>query len=115
MTRRVWRTIDVEIEVNGLELGSRMSVDGYQLLYIGPAPTLDLVSHAVAADVASVCHQQAQRSTQKVSKQGPPVSSHLPTPLPLIRDRMCAAMSESRNTVAQRFCRPTRCGRRTDE
>jgi hypothetical protein len=62
MTRRVWRTIDVEIEVNGLELGSRMSVDGYQLL-------CDLVSHAVAADVAFVCHQRAQPSTKKVSKQ----------------------------------------------
>jgi len=69
MTRRVWRTIDVKIEVNGLELGSRMSVDGYQLLCIGSAPALDLVSHAVAADVAFVCHQQAQPSTKKVSKQ----------------------------------------------
>jgi hypothetical protein len=83
-------------------------------LRIGPAPALDLVSHAVAADVASVCHQQVQRSTQKVSKQGSPVSSHLSIPLPLMRDRMCVAMSESRNTVAQRFCWPMRCGRRMD-
>lgn len=76
----------MKIEVNGLELGSHMPVDGCQLLCKGPAPALDLVSHAVAADVA-FCLPPAGPTQYEESLKA---EGHLSVRISLPLCRLCA-------------------------